>query len=72
VLARYPDGSYLSQIGATQVRVVTAEITIATSTGRATGVYRLATTLLDHHRYPALGWSRSTTNAGRSKPPTWS
>jgi hypothetical protein len=55
VLARYPDGSYLSQIGATKVGVVTAEITIATSTGCATGVYRLATTLLDHHRYPAFG-----------------
>ncbi len=55
VLARYPDGSYLSQIGATQVRVVQAEITITTSAGRVTGVYRLATTLLDHHQYPAFG-----------------
>ena len=54
VLARYPDGSYLSQIGATQVRVVQAEITIATSAGRATGSYRLVTTLLDHHLYPAF------------------
>jgi Transposase DDE domain len=55
VLARYPDGSYLSTIGTTRVRVVAAEITLATSAGRATGVYRLATTLLDHHRYPAFG-----------------
>jgi len=55
VLRRYPDGSWLSQIGATQVRVIQAEITIATSAGRRTGVYRLATTLLDHHRYPAFG-----------------
>jgi hypothetical protein len=55
VLRRYPDGSWLSQIGATQVRVVQAEITIATSAGRRTGAYRLATTLLDHHRYPAFG-----------------
>jgi hypothetical protein len=55
VLRRYPDGSYLSQLGATQVRVIQAEITIATSAGRATGVYRLATTLTDHHRYPAFG-----------------
>lgn len=55
VLGRLPDGSYLSQLGATPVRVVQAEITIATSVGRATGSYRLATTLLDPHRYPALG-----------------
>jgi hypothetical protein len=53
VLARYPDGSYLSTLGSTRVRVIDAEITITTSTGRHTGVYRLVTTLLDHHRYPA-------------------
>jgi Insertion element 4 transposase N-terminal/Transposase DDE domain len=53
VLARYPDGSYLSALGATKVRVIDAEITITTKTGRRTGLYRLATTLLDHHRYPA-------------------
>jgi len=53
VLRRYRDGSYLSQIGTTRVRVVECEITIATSAGRHTGVYRLATTLLDHDRYPA-------------------
>ena len=55
LLRRYPDGSWLSQIGATKIRVVQAEITIATSAGRRTGAYRLATTLTDHHRYPALG-----------------
>jgi hypothetical protein len=54
VLARYPDGSYLSMIATTRVRVVAAEITIATSAGHVTGVYRLATTLLDHHHYPAV------------------
>lgn len=53
VLARYPDGSYLSTLGPTRVRVIDAEITITTSTGRHTGVYRLVTTLLDHHRCPA-------------------
>ncbi len=58
VLARYPDGSWLSLLGGVQVRVVHAEITIATSAGRVTGVYRLATTLLDHHRYPAVGLVR--------------
>jgi hypothetical protein len=53
VLHRYRDGSYLSQIGAVRVRVIECEITIATSAGRHTGVYRLATTLLDYRQYPA-------------------
>jgi hypothetical protein len=53
VLRRYGDGSWLSQIGTTRMRVVECEITIATSGGRHTGVYRLATTLLEHRRYPA-------------------
>ena len=54
VLARLADGSWLSALGGVKVRVVDAEITIATPAGRTTGHYRLATTLLDHHRYPAL------------------
>ena len=53
VLRRYRDGSFLSQIGTVKVRVVECEITIATSAGQHTGVYRLATTLLDWRRYPA-------------------
>jgi hypothetical protein len=53
VLKRYRDGSYLSTIGTTRIRVVDAEITITTSAGRATGGYRLATTLTDHQQYPA-------------------
>jgi hypothetical protein len=53
ILDRYPDGSYLSMLGTTPVRVIEAEIAITTRTGRRTGVYRLATTLLDHHRNPA-------------------
>jgi hypothetical protein len=53
VLRRYPDGSYLSQIGTTRIRVIDAQITIATSAGRRTGIYRLATTLLDHRACPA-------------------
>jgi hypothetical protein len=53
VRARYRDGSYLSQLGSLTVRVVEAEITIVTSAGRHHGTYRLVTTLLDHHRYPA-------------------
>lgn len=53
VLARYPDGSYLSILGGLRVRVIECEITIATKTGRQTGLYRLATTLLDPRDYPA-------------------
>jgi hypothetical protein len=33
--------------------VIDAQITITTTAGLRTGRYRLATTLLDHHRYPA-------------------
>jgi hypothetical protein len=53
VLARHPDGSYLSMLAGLRVRVIECEITIATTSGRHTGVYRLATTLLDPHRHPA-------------------
>lgn len=53
VLARYRDGSYLSTLGTVRVRIVECEITIATTAGRRTGVYRLATTLLDPHTHPA-------------------
>ncbi|MBE1464313.1 IS4 family transposase [Kibdelosporangium phytohabitans] len=52
-LRRYDDGSYLSMLGTVTVRVITAEIAIVTSTGRRTGLCRLVTTLLDHHRHPA-------------------
>jgi hypothetical protein len=54
VLRRLPDGSFLSRIGQVQVRIVECEITIATTAGRHTGLYRLATTLTDHRRYPAF------------------
>ena len=54
VLHRYEDGSFLSRIGRLEVRVIECEITIATTAGRTTGVYRLATTLLDARRYPAF------------------
>jgi hypothetical protein len=53
VLARYRDGSYLSMLGRLRVRIIECEITITTTTGRHTGLYRLATTLLDPHHYPA-------------------
>jgi len=54
VLARCPDGSFLSRFGQLEVRIIECEITIATTAGRRTGVYRLATTLLDHHQHPAF------------------
>jgi hypothetical protein len=56
VLARYPDGSYLSVLGTTKVRIIQASITITTSStsGTHTGSYRLATTLTNHHHYPAF------------------
>jgi hypothetical protein len=55
VLARYRDGSYLSALGPVRVRVIDCEITVTTTAGKHTGLYRLATTLLDHHRHPAAG-----------------
>jgi hypothetical protein len=54
VLRRLSDGSYRSVFGGVAVRVIDAEITIATKAGRATGTYRLITTLLDPHRHPAF------------------
>jgi hypothetical protein len=53
LLGRLPDGSWLSMLGGVEVRVVEAELTIATRAGRATGSYRLATTLLDAGSWPA-------------------
>jgi hypothetical protein len=53
VLGRLHDGSWLSLLGGVQVRVVDAQITITTSAGRASGSYRLATTLTDAHTWPA-------------------
>jgi hypothetical protein len=53
VLERFPDGSYLSRLGAVAVRVIDCEITISTSQGRRTGTYRLVTTLTGCHTHPA-------------------
>ena len=53
VLRRCHDGSYLSRFGGVPVRVIDAQITVAASAGRATGAYRLITTLLDPGGYPA-------------------
>jgi transposase IS4-like protein/DDE family transposase len=54
VLARLPDGSYLTLIGTLRLRVIEAEITVTgTDTTGHTGAYRLITTLLDHRSDPA-------------------
>jgi Transposase DDE domain/Insertion element 4 transposase N-terminal len=53
VLQHLPDGSWLSRFGGVPVRVIDAEITIATNAGRSTGGCRLVTTLTDVARYPA-------------------
>jgi len=53
VIRRHHDGSWLSTIGTVRVRVVDAQITVKTSDGTRTSGYRLITTLLDAHRYPA-------------------
>jgi hypothetical protein len=54
VLRHLPDGSFLSIIGGVKVRVITAAVTVTCNDGTSYGgVYRLATTLLDHRAYPA-------------------
>lgn len=58
VLHRFADGSYRSVFGGQPVRVIDAEIGIATKAGTATGVYRLITTLLDADAYPATAMLR--------------
>lgn len=53
-VAALPDGSFLTVLGGTLVRVIDAQIT-ATGSGQTcrTGRYRLVSTLTDHRRYPA-------------------
>jgi len=54
VLRDLPDGSFLSVIGGVKVRIITAAVTVTCHDGTTYGgVYRLATTLLDHRAYPA-------------------
>ena len=53
MIRRLSDGSWLSRIGTLAIRVVEAQISITTTTGTHTGDYRLLTTLLDPHAYPA-------------------
>jgi hypothetical protein len=54
VLRRYRDGSYLALVGGRQLRIIECEISISTTAGTRTGIYRLATTLLDYQRFPAF------------------
>jgi len=53
VITQYRDGSWLSTVGTVRVRVIDAQISVKTTDGVRTGGYRLITTLLDTHRYPA-------------------
>jgi Transposase DDE domain len=53
VCRRLGDGSYVSRIGPVEVRVITARITITTSAGPRSEVYRLVTTVTDPHCPPA-------------------
>lgn len=49
-----PDGSYLTRINGVRLRVIDAQVTVTADGGlELGGEYRLATTLLDHRRYPA-------------------
>lgn len=47
VCRRLADGSWLSRIGPTEVRVIRCQITIATSAGRRAETYQLVTTVRD-------------------------
>ena len=59
VLARLPDGSVLSVIGGVKVRLITATVTVTCADGTRYGdSYRLATTLTDHRRHPAMALIR--------------
>jgi len=54
ILAKLPDGSFLSKLDNLPVRFIDADITVTTADGhRIRGRYRLITTPLDHRRDPA-------------------
>jgi hypothetical protein len=77
VLRGYPDGSYLSQIGTTPVRVVECEISIATSAGRPTGVSFKAVTTVGltcqfRGLVPASARIRQGEGRGDARPGVWS
>ena len=54
VLRHLPDGSYLSVLDGLPVRIIEADLAVTGADGSRVGDrYRLITTLLDHHTYPA-------------------
>jgi len=54
VLRHLSDGSYLSNLDGLPVRIIEADLAITGADGSRVGDrYRLITTLLDHHAYPA-------------------
>ncbi len=54
VLTHLPDGSYLSEIAGLAVRIIEAEVAMRGADGtQVRDSYRLITTLVEHHRYPA-------------------
>ena len=54
VLRHLPDGPITSVIGGIKVRIIAASVTVTCHDGTVYGgVYRVATTLLDHRAYPA-------------------
>jgi hypothetical protein len=54
-----PDGTYLSRTGTLTVRIIDAQVAVTLADGtRFSQRYRLATTLLDHRRYPAAALIR--------------
>ncbi len=59
VTARLPDGTFLSRIGDTDVRVILADVRVRLAGAGSYGDrYRLVTTLTDHRRYPAMALIR--------------
>ncbi|RJO68631.1 IS4 family transposase [Nocardia panacis] len=53
-IERFPDGSWLTRIGGTVVRIIAADIVVTCHGGpRRVQRYRLITTLTDQKRYPA-------------------
>ena len=54
VLQHLPDGSYMSCLDGLSVRIIEADLTMRGADGsRVRDSYRLITTLLDYHRFPA-------------------
>jgi hypothetical protein len=54
VIEHLSDGSYLSCLDGLTVRIIEADVAMSGRDGSSVrDSYRLITTLLDHHRYPA-------------------